>query len=509
LIRQITKNKNYEFVSTYYMGKNKDQKQHRTSHPPVVSVLGHVDHGKTSLLDAIRKSNKAEREAGGITQSIGASSVVISHEGKDREITFIDTPGHEAFANMRSHGVNAADVVLLVVASDDGVKPQTKESIDIISKSNLPYIVVFTKSDAPGANIEKAKQEILKSGILLEGLGGTVPYISVSAKTNNYIRELLDLILIVYDIQEIKKDEDATFQGVVIESQLDKRRGPVSAVVVKSGKLSRGIKLFLGAQEVGNVRALFNTEIKPTQSALPGDAVEILGITSVLPAGSVLHDTVQRAASFSGSTALSDVSSHDLLARIKMQNKEKLPIILKTRTSGEYEAIIASLPDDVEIIFEGRGDVSVSDIMMAKDFSAIVVGFNVKAEKQAETIAQSQNIFFRTYSIIYKMLEEIEDAALMLLESQARKIAGKAKVLAQFEGSSGTIIGIRIDEGRVQVGDLVQTEESETTLGKVSSIKHGKEDVKQVGKDKECGIMTDAPIDFTIGDVLVFVSSKK
>lgn len=492
------------------MGKNKEIQNTRTSHPPVVSVLGHVDHGKTTLLDSIRKTNKADREAGGITQSIGASSIKISHEGEDREITFIDTPGHEAFSNMRSHGANASDIVLLVIALDDGIKPQTKESIDLILKSGVDFIVVFTKSDAPGANFEKVKGEVLKTGILLEGFGGNVPFISVSAKNNSNIKELLDLILIVYDIKEAKKDENASFLGVVIESELDKRRGPVSTIVVKSGSLTRGSKLYMGIEEIGSVRALFDTQLKQAQTAFPGDAVEILGITKVLPAGSVIYTEPQKAEIVKSSSDLPvSVSPHDLLKQIQMKNEDKLPLILKTKTSGEYEAVLGSLPEDVEIIFEGRGDINVSDIMMAKDFQAIVVGFNVGIEKQAESIAIAQNIFFRSYTIIYKMLEEIEDAAQMILESNARKIAGRGKILAQFEGSAGTIIGIRVDEGRVQVGDFVQREETETNLGKVVSIKQNKEDVNVVGKDKECGIMTDPSIDFTIGDVLIFASSKK
>ncbi len=492
------------------MGKNKEQQKLKSVHPPVVSVLGHVDHGKTTLLDAIRKTNKAAGEAGGITQSIGASSIQITHEGHERGITFIDTPGHVAFSNMRSYGVSASDIILLVIAADDGIKPQTKESIDIILKSGLDFIVVFTKSDAPGANIEKVKQEVSKTGILLEGLGGNVPYIAVSAKTNEKIKELLDLILIVYDIKEIEKEENEPFLGVVIESQLDKRRGPVSSVVIKKGTLKRTVKLFLGKKEIGSVRALFNTEMKPVQIGLPGDAVEILGINEVLPAGSIILDEPDTLVDVAKkSTTLMDISHHDLLKRIQMHDKEKLPLILKTKTSGEYEAIVGSLSDDVEIIFEGRGEISVSDIMMAKDFSAIVVGFNVGVEKQAESIATSQGIFYRNYTIIYKMLEEIEDAALVILEQKMKKIAGKAKVLASFEGSAGTIIGLRVTEGRVQVGDLIQRDKTDETIARVSTLKQGKEDIKQIGKDKECGIMTDPTIDFTIGDVLIFLSNKK
>jgi len=491
------------------MEKAKESQKERYSHPPVVSVLGHVDHGKTTLLDAIRKTNQAAGEAGGITQSIGASSIEISHDGKNREITFIDTPGHVAFSNMRSHGVSASDIALLVIAADDGIKPQTKESLEIIKNAGVPYIIVFTKSDAPGANIEKVKQEVLKEGVSLEGLGGDVPFIAVSAKIGDKIKELLDLILIVYDISEIKKDDNENFQGVVIESRLDKKKGPVSTIIVKKGTVTYGMKLFLGSEERGKVRAIFDTNLKQVQTALPGDAVEILGISGVLHAGSVLYGSAQEKIAEEKSIISKMETHHDLLRKIQMQEKEKLPLIIKTRTSGEYEAVLASLPDSVEVVFEGKGDISVTDIMMAKDFSAIVIGFNVGIEKQAEMIANSQNIFFRTYTIIYKLLEEIEDAAALILEKGIKKVAGKAKIIAQFEGTSGTIIGIKVEEGRVQVGDAIQKEDSEERIAKVVTIRQAKEDVKQVGKGKECGMMTDPQIDFTIGDVLIFLPSKK
>lgn len=474
-----------------------------TSYPPVVSVLGHVDHGKTTLLDSIRKSNIAPREAGGITQAIGASKIEIDHEGQKRAITFIDTPGHEAFSNMRSHGVSAADIVLLVVASDDGIKPQTKESIEKILSSKLPFIVVITKSDAPGANIEKVKQQILSEGILLEGLGGNVPYISVSAKTGDKIKDLLDLVLIAYDLSEIKKSEENDFSGVIIEAKLDKRRGILASLIVKEGKISVGDKVFTDEKEVGKVRALVDTNGSQLKEALPGEAVEILGLSEVLSAGEVINTL--KSSKIAESKALGTHSSTDLMKILTSKESEKLPVIIKTQTSGEYEAISASLSSDVDVVFEGRGEISASDILMAKDFGAIVVGFNVGIEKQAVSLADSSKTFYRTYNIIYNLLDELEDAVMLLKERSQRKILGKAQILAVFEGNQGKILGLRIIEGRLAVGDkiVITRGEVETPPSKIVTLKQGKKDLKEIQKGNECGVSIDPEVDFTIGDMVL------
>lgn len=474
-------------------------------YPPVVSVLGHVDHGKTTLLDAFRKTNVVSREAGGITQAIGASKIEITHDDKKRFITFIDTPGHEAFSNMRSHGVSASDVVLLVVASDDGIKPQTKESIEKILASKLPYIVVLTKSDAEGANIEKVKQQLASEGVLLEGLGGDVPFIAVSAKTGSKISELLELIVIVYDFAEIKKDPKIQFTGVVIEAKLDKRRGVLASLIVKNGTIKVGDKVYTESKEVGKVRALIDTTGGQVKEALPGDAVEIFGLTEVLPAGSVVNTagaTIQ-----AKTTEVASVAPMDLMAMLRGQNEEKLPVIVKTQTSGEFEAISAALPDDVKVIFEGRGEISVSDILMARDFSAIIVGFNVDIEKQAKVLAESNNTFYRTYDIIYNLLDELNDAVALIQERAQRKVLGKAQILATFEGNEGQILGVRITDGRLAVGDkiVITRGENETPESKLVSLKQGKKDAKEIGKGNECGIMIDPQVDFTIGDMVISV----
>ena len=479
--------------------KNEQQK----NFPPVVSVLGHVDHGKTTLLDTFRKSSIAAREAGGITQAMGASTVEVVHDGKKRLVTFIDTPGHEAFSNMRSHGVSASDIILLVVAADDGIKPQTKESLDKIVASKLPFIVVITKTDSEGSNIEKIKQQLAKEGVLLEGLGGDVPYIGVSAKTGDKIADLLDLILIVYDISDIKKSTDVAFEGVVIEAKLDKRRGILASLIVKQGKLSVGEKVFTASKEVGKVRALTNTSLKQVREAFPGDAVEILGLTEVLQAGSVVNSKGATMAAIT--TALTTPTAVDFMKLISTKQTEKLPVIIKTQTSGEFEAIFQALPEDVEVVFEGRGEISASDILMARDFSAIVVGFNVDIEKQAKVLAESNKTFYSTYTIIYNLLDELKDAAELLKERAQRKVLGRAQILATFDGNEGQILGVRIIDGRLMVGDkLVITKgEDETSESKIASLKQGKKDVKELGKGNECGIMIDPQVDFTIGDMVI------
>ncbi len=474
--------------------------------PPVVSVLGHVDHGKTTLLDTIRKSNIATREAGGITQAIGASKIEITHDGKKRLITFIDTPGHEAFSNMRSHGVSASDIVLLVVAADDGVKPQTKESIEKILASGLPFIVVITKTDAPGANIEKVKQELAKEQVLLEGMGGDTPFIGVSAKTGDKIADLLDLIIIVYDLSEIEKKEEGAFTGVVIEAKLDKRRGILASIVVKDGKIAPGEKVYTEHKEAGKVRALIDALGAQLKAAGPGEAVEVLGFTEVLPAGSILNTTA--ATTPAAQSALTTHSTADLMKILQAKENEKLPVVVKTQTSGEFEAVLGALPEDVEVVYEGRGEISVSDVLMARDFNAIIVGFNVDIEKQAKILADSQKTFYRTYNIIYNMLDELKDAVDLIRERAKRKIFGKAQILAAFEGNEGQILGVRVQEGRLATGDkvIITRGDAETLETKIVSLKQGKKDVKEIGKGNECGIMLDPQVDFTIGDMVISYS---
>lgn len=470
---------------------------------PVVSVLGHVDHGKTSLLDRIRQSDIASGERGGITQRIGASSIEVPHEGKHRRITFIDTPGHEAFANMRSQGVTAADIALLIVASDDGVMPQTRESIEKIRESKIPFIVVFTKMDTEGANIERAKQQVAQEGVLLEGLGGDVPFISVSSKTGQNITELLDLIILIYDLSGTIKDAAKPFFGVVIESLLDKRRGVVTSLIIKQGSIKVGEKLYRFEKEVGKTKALYDTHLKPIKEAVAGDAIEIFGLTEVLDAGSLLFTTEQEQEAIVKEAKLGP-KKMDASSFFAVQQTE-VSVIIKTQTAGELEAIKQSLPEDVTILSEGQGDIAVSDILMAKDFSAIVVGFNVSVAKDARVLAENEGVFYRTYSIIYELLDELSDAASLLQEERREKVLGKASILASFQGTAEEILGLRVDEGRLRLGDTVRVERGDQIIGEstIATLKRLKEDVKEVGKNQECGATLSTPVDFRPGDVLI------
>lgn len=479
--------------------------------PPVVSVLGHVDHGKTSLLDAIRKTDIAAKEHGGITQRIGASTIEIDHEGKKRSITFIDTPGHEAFFTMRSQGVGASDIALLIVAADDGIKPQTKESIEKILEAKIPYIVVITKIDLETAQIEKVKQMLMGSGVLLEGLGGDVPYIGVSSKTGDKIKDLLDLILLVYDMHHVEKTKDAPFMGVVIDSKMDKRRGAVSTVIVKNGMLTAGNKLYKFEKEIGKIRALFDTKEKSTKEVFPGMAAEILGLTEVLETGSIVWDKPQKAAEIAKKAAVQNYTSQDLRTFFDEQDKDALTIILKAETSGEMDAVKSSLPAEIGIAGEGQGDISIADILLAKDLKALVLGFNVGITKEAKNLADSEGVFYKTYTIIYNLLDEMKDALLGMSLEEEVKIRGKGEIIAEFPTAVGKILGVKVVEGRLAINDpvIVTREDSEIGRAKITLLKRGKAEVKEVGRGLECGVTLSPLVDFQVGDVILSHNDKK
>lgn len=489
--------------------ENQQNKQSSKIFPPVVSVLGHVDHGKTSLLDAIRKTDLTAKEKGGITQRIGASQIEVKHEGILRKITFIDTPGHEAFANMRSQGVSASDIVLLIVAADDGVKPQTRESIEKIHEANIPYIVVFTKTDLETANLEKVKQEVLKEGVLLEGLGGQVPFIGVSSKNGENITALLDLVLLVYDLSKVEKNSSQDCLGVVVDAKLDKRRGIVSTIVLKQGSLSVGEKIYIPGKEVGKVRAITSANLQNVKAVEPGDACELLGLTEVLPTGSVLTTKEVNLLPVERQVELPKIKDKlDLATFFGEEKKGLLPVVLKTETSGEMEAVKNALPSDVQVVFEGQGDIASSDILLAKDFKAFVIGFNVNISKDAQRLAESEKVFFRMYHIIYELLDEVEEAIEALEEEGKEKILGSASVLAKFQGKEGFILGMRVNEGRVAINDKVRIMRGNKEIAstKVLTLKRQKNDIKEAGKGIECGATLQQSVDFSPGDVLISYS---
>lgn len=461
---------------------------------PVVTVLGHVDHGKTSLLDTIRKTNIVSKEHGGITQKIGASQVEVEHEGKIRKITFIDTPGHEAFMQMRGRGAKVADIGLLVVSSVDGVMPQTRESIKILKDSNIPYIVVLTKSDVPEKNVEKVKGQLLKEEVLIEGKGGDVPVIEVSAKTGQNIKELLDLILLVSDMHPIQTVSQ--FKGVVIESKLDSKAGPKATLVVKGGKVSLRDEL-VSDKVSGRVRTLINDKGEQLKEAEVGDAVEILGFEDVPVVGSIVRKKGEKA-----DEATSETGS---VKAFREGSENLLRVVIVADSYGSLEAITAKVEEKINVVSQKTGEVTPADVDFAKSVGAIILGFNAKIAPNVEKLAREEKIIFRNYNLIYEMIDEIEDFLEGKRLSLEPKILGRAKILALFPFDKKKIMGISVLEGRIAKGDKVQVVREESLIGEgtIVSVRQGKEQTSKVEKGGEAGILLSNEFDFRVGDMVI------
>jgi translation initiation factor IF-2 len=491
------------------MDKKHETKQNHPAvqFPPVVAVLGHVDHGKTSLLDAVRKSSIADREFGGITQAIGASSIETLYEGKKRRITFIDTPGHEAFTKMRSRGAQAADIGLLIVSAVDGVMPQTKESIQMLTAAQIPFIVVLTKADLPTKNPEKVKQQIVRENVLLEGYGGDVPVIEISAKTGTNIKELLDLILLVNEMRNIGKHVSATgpVEAIVIESKLDSRAGAKATVIVKNGTI-RPRDLLASEGTVFRVRGLIGYLGEQLKEVSVGEGVELLGTEKVLSVGSIVTSKEQAVAV--PEQAVVAGSGHRELVYQRKEKDNSLALILCADTQGSLEAIIYSLPEEVKVISQKTGEITEADVLMAKSTGALVLGFNIKIRPDVLKLAYTEKILVKNYKIIYEMLDEINDVlegkALALLEV----ILGQAKVLAVFPYEKTLAYGISVIEGRVARGDKVRVMRGDTVVGETTmhSLRVGKNATSKVEKGHEAGIVLNHKLDITIGDMLICVN---
>lgn len=474
--------------------------------PPVVAVLGHVDHGKTTLLDAIRKSSIADREKGGITQKIGASSVEIIHEGKERWVTFIDTPGHEAFTKMRGRGAQAADVCLLIVSAVDGVKPQTKESIEVLRSTQTPFIAVITKADLPTANAERVKQELLKEEIQLEEYGGGTPLIEVSAKSGKNIKELLDLIILMFDMN--KKDTyakdisvDKPLSAIVIESKLDTRAGAKATAIVKNGRLSVREEVQIDGQ-MFKVRTLLDSNGKPIQEATVGDAVEILGFSSVPQVGSLILDKHS-----SEHTPQEDTRplKRELTYQKEAEHKG-ISIILVADTQGSLEAIISALPEGIKLVLQKTGEVSEADVLTAKATGSILLSFNTKLKPDVTSLAYTEKVLVRNYEIIYELLDEIKDALEGKLQSQMEQIFGVAKVLAKFPFEKTFAFGISVMDGRIAKGDrlrIMRGEEEVVGETTMQSLRIAKNPTSKVEKGHEAGVVLNGTLDIQVGDVIL------
>ena len=475
--------------------------------PPVVCVMGHVDHGKTSLLDAIRSTRVTDREAGGITQHIGASVVSINGQ----KITFLDTPGHEAFTAMRMRGANSTDIAILVVAADDGVMPQTIEAINHAKAAGVEIIVAVNKIDKPSANIEKVKQELSEYELIPEDWGGSTIFCPVSAHTKEGIDNLLEMILLTAEVMELKANPNRNARGLVIEAQLDKGRGAVATVLVQKGTLHVGDSIACGSS-YGKVRAMIDDKGQRVKKATPSTPVEILGLNSVPAAGEtfVVCDSDKEAKSFAD-TYISEeknrliedtkakMSLDDLFSQIQSGNMKELDIIVKADVQGSVEAVKSSLVrlsnDEVvvKVIHGGVGNVNESDVVLASASNAIIIAFNVKPDNQARIVAEREKVDLRLYSVIYNAIEDVEAALKGMLEPiYEEKIIGHARIMQIFKASGvGNIAGCIVEEGRITRDSVVRiTRGSEKVYeGPIASLKHFKDEVKEIKAGTECGMV--------------------
>ena len=506
--------------------ESEDKAEDLVQRAPVVVVMGHVDHGKTSLLDAIRKTNVIEGEAGGITQHIGAYKVSVN----GREITFLDTPGHEAFTSMRARGAQITDVAILVVAADDGVMPQTVEAINHAKAAGIPIIVAINKIDVPGANPEKVKQELMKYELVPEEWGGDTVFVEISAKQHINIDQLLEMVLLVSDMQDLKVNPNKQAKGVVIEARLDKAKGPIASVLVQRGSLDVGDTVVVGTS-IGRIRAMKDDKGKRVKCAGPSTPVEIMGLTKVPEAGETFYEVKdekmakhlierrERKAREDAMNAYNKVTLSNLFEQMEHENLKQLNIIVKADVQGTAEALkqsLEKLSDNevaVKVIHSNAGAINESDVNLAKAAKAIIIGFNVRPNATAKEVAEKQGVEIKLYSVIYQALEDVEAAMNGLLDPvYEEKVIGNVEVRQTFKVSNvGTIAGGYVKDGKVErnAGVRVIREDVVIHEGKLASLKRFKDDVKEVAKGFECGLQIENYNDIKEGDIIeVFVMEE-
>lgn len=496
--------------------------------PPVVTIMGHVDHGKTSLLDAIRETEVVAGEAGGITQHIGAYQV---HQN-DKTISFIDTPGHAAFTAMRARGADVTDIVVIVVAADDGVMPQTVEAIDHARAADVPMLVAINKIDLPNSNADKVKGELANQGLNPEDWGGDTVFVNVSAKTKENLDSLLEMIVLLAEVEELKANPDAPASGAVIESHLDPGRGPVATVLVQRGTMHVGDSLVAGAQW-GKVRAMQDHTGARLQEAKPGDPVEVLGFEGVCEAGEhvevVENDRRARQLAQERAQRLKSeqlarrqarrMSLDEVFAKAREGEINELGVVLKADVSGSLEALqdeIAKLPQQeiaVNVIHAAPGGINESDVMLAAASDAVIIGFNVRPLADARRAAEQEGVEIRTYSVIYKVTEELRAAMEgMLRPEEVEQTLGQAEVLELFKASRvGTIAGCSVSDGKVVRGAEVRLIRDGTVVwsGRIGSLRRFKDDVSEVEAGLECGIVLEGFQDVKVGDVLEVFETRQ
>ena len=499
--------------------ETEDAKEDLKDRPPVIVVMGHVDHGKTSLLDAIRHTNVIEGESGGITQHIGAYQVKIN----DRAITFLDTPGHEAFTSMRARGAQITDIAILVVAANDGVMPQTVEAIDHAKAAGIPIIVAVNKMDLPEANIDKVKQELMKYEIVPEEWGGENIFVPISAKMGTGIDNLLEMVLLQADVLELKANPNKQAKGTVIEARLDKQKGPIASVLVQRGTLNVGDTVIIGSS-IGRIRTMLNDKGKKVKSAGPSTPVEITGLSAVPESGDTFYEVkdektakhlIERRIREKREKELSKrtiVTLDDVFSKIATENLKQLNLIVKADVQGSVEALkqsLSKLSNDevkVSVIHSSVGGVTETDVTLAQVSNAIIIAFNVRAGALAKTQAEKEGVDIKQYSVIYDAINDVEAAMKGMLDPVYKEVViGTAEVRQTFKVSSvGTIAGAYVLTGKIQRNAGIRVIRDDIVIhdGKLVSLKRFKDDVKEVDKGYECGLQIEKFDDIQEGDTL-------
>ncbi len=480
--------------------------------PPIVAILGHVDHGKTTLLDYLRKSRLASKEHGGITQRIGAYEVTTNFKDyKVNKITFIDTPGHEAFSQLRARGATIADIALLVIDAKDSVMPQTAESISHIKAAKIPYIVVINKIDLSDANPDKVKNDLLKYEVVVEGKGGTVPVSLISASVGTGISELLEHILLIADDAGFAFEKDHEPKAFIIETKKD-RRGIVASAIIKDGTLRIKDTVYVNDKQA-KIRSLIDDLGKSVSSVSPSQPFELLGFEEMPDVGSELTTTKKEIVV---EPQIEDVKNQGppdpakLFATAVVE--KKLSLVIKADSHGSLEAILNSLIKkvNIEIILKGVGDINKSDVFLAKATKAIVIGFATNISPEVKSLSQQEKVIIKTYNIIYELLEELEEVADLLTEKEIaeKNIKAEAKVLATFVIEGEKVYGVKITKGKVNLGDLVEIHRNDNLIGKskLVSLKVRAKSVSEVRKEQEAGMVFGPQLDIRMGDVIKYIS---
>ena len=506
-------------VSNFEEFEANDREEDLVTRPPVVTIMGHVDHGKTTLLDTIRKSKIVDSEYGGITQAIGAYKVKIN----DREITFLDTPGHEAFTAMRARGAQITDIAILVVAANDGVKPQTIEAINHAKSAGIPIIVAINKIDLPDANIEKVKQELMAYDLVPEEWGGDTIYVPISARKGENIEQLLEMVLLQADVLELKANPKKQAKGTVIEARLDKSKGAIATMLVQRGTLDIGDTIVVGSS-IGRIRAMKDDKGKTVKSAGPSTPVEIMGLTEVPEAGDTFYEVknekmakhlIERRKNQAREKAINNntkITLDNLFSQMEQGNLKVLNLIVKADVQGSVEAVKQALEKlqneevKVKVIHSAVGAVNQSDVTLAKVSNAIIIAFNVRPDNVAKEMAEKDEVEIKQYSIIYQAIEDVEAAMKGMLDPEfEEKVIGNAEVRQTFKISNvGTIAGAYVLSGKVERNAGVRVIRENVVIhdGHLATLKRFKDEVKEVGKGFECGIQIENYNDIKEGDMI-------